>query len=329
MGYYDAYYHAATGKIYATMENYVVKCNATTGVRESSLMVCAPMFGPMRITGDSTMLYVSSYLDYSLNRDSVLPYPTSNKQIWNVDPSTLAASNVLMVDDRVQADMAGTLDNDYPHYGPTVMKVLNGYMYFVYITASGGWAMWRVSITNPAGDYEIDNGFSPSRQYQFPEQFDMATIGGTDYLWIPDAYGNSVWSGHVDPLGAFSVFTKDHGPALGANKTTACAYVPSKDRVYFVCGSDILIRYDYTLNVVDPLDLGTVITGGKPARIRLSPLDGKLYIPCQIEDTIIVWDTATESGIAKTGFDSPIDVVFTASKAFAVQSGITPLKEIT
>lgn len=329
MGYHDAYYHAANGKIYATLDNYVVKCNATTGAKEASAKVCAPSLGTMRITGDATTIYVSSRLDYSLNKTAGGTLPATSKQIFNVDPTTLVATNVLKVDDTIQTYFAGSVDVSYPHWGPGAMKVLNGYLYFVYVGANGGYAFCRVSLTNPTTDNEIVPGFQPGAAKQYAEGFDMASILGTDYFWIPSADTSQITYGNVVPAHPLTVFVTIHAPVVAGQYPTSCVYVPASGLVYGVCGTDTLFRYNSTTNILTALDLGTVITGGMPCRIRVSPLDGKLYIPCQIEDQIIVWDTSTETGIVKTGFDSPIDVVFTASKSFAVQSGVTPLKEIT
>lgn len=329
MGYYDAHYHAANGKIYATLENYIVRCNGTTGLKETSAKICSPCLGPMRITGDATTLYVSARLDYSRNKTSGVALPTTNKQIFNVDPTTLVASNVLKVDDTIQTYFGGTTDPSYPHWGPGAMKLLNGYMYFLYVGANGGYMLCRVSLTNPVADNEIVPAFQPGAAYQYGEGFDMASIAGTDYYWIPGADSSQLWYGNVVPAHPLTVFVNIHAPIVAGQYPTSCVYVPASGLVYGVCGSDIMFRYNSTTNVLTTLDLATVITGGKPARIRLSPLDGKLYIPCQIEDTIIIWDRTTETGMGKTGFNSPIDVVFTGAKTFAVQTGVMPLKEIT
>lgn len=328
MGYYDAHYHSANGKIYATLENYILKCNGTTGAIEASSQVCAPCLGPMRITGDASTLYVSARLDYSRNKTSGVTLPTTNKQIFNVDPTTLVATNVLKVDDAIQDYFGGNTDISYPHWGPCAMKLLNGYMYFVYVGANGGYMLCRVSLTNPTIDREIAPGFQPGAAYQYAEGFDMATIGGTDYYWIPGADSSQLWYGNIVPLNPFTVFVNIDAPVVAGQYPTSCVYVPSSGLVYGVCGTDTMFRYNSATTTLSTLDLGIVITGGAPARIRLSPLDGKLYIPCQIEDKIIVWDTSIEDGIAKVGFASPIDVVFTGSKAFAVQSGTVPLREI-
>ena len=85
----------------------------------------------------------------------------------------------------------------------------------------------------------------------------------------------------------------------------------------------------YTRWDMEVLITGSGITDIKPMRLRFRPSNGLLYIPCQDKDGIVVFDPVAESAVWKGGFDSPVDVVFTPTKAFAVQTGPIGLKEIT
>lgn len=333
MPLYEAVYIAApTDKIYGVMENHILKFNASTGAKEGSAVVAAPMLGPMRICTDGTSLYVSSWLDRTQNNHGgASPLPTNQKQIWTVNASTLAVTCPLNIDGLWQTYWNGDPDDSWAiTAGPGAMKVLNGYIYYAYNSLmDGGARLARMNVANRLDNEMVGSGGEAYGDYQYPEVFDMWSSLGVDYFAYPVANDSSIDYGYIDALYPATLFHRTHAPSTGAYAPTACVYVASKGAVYIVSGSDIMHRYNIGPATVTPLDLGSVVTGAMPTRLRLSPLDGLLYIPSQFLDQIIVWNTATESGIVKTGFDSPIDVVFTATKAFAVQTGIMSLKEIT
>ncbi len=77
---------------------------------------------------------------------------------------------------------------------------------------------------------------------------------------------------------------------------------------------------------VSTIDLGN--DNFRPLHARYNSVDELLYIPGGKSDSVAVLDPADDSLSIVTGFDSPLDVVFTDSKAFAVQSGLVGLKEI-
>lgn len=63
-----------------------------------------------------------------------------------------------------------------------------------------------------------------------------------------------------------------------------------------------------------------------------NPYYGKVLIPAWKDDTVLVWDSATDlvgNMVVKSGFTAPIDVVYTPTKAFAVQNSPVGLLEIT
>lgn len=63
--------------------------------------------------------------------------------------------------------------------------------------------------------------------------------------------------------------------------------------------------------------------------IRYNPINGLIYAPDVQNNLINVINPVDDSIVQKTGsFDSPFDVVFTPTKTFAVQLGLTGLKEV-
>lgn len=322
MPFHEAVYLASTDKVYAVMENYIVKCNSSTGLMEATAKICAPCYGPMRISGAASTLYVASHNDYSLN--TWFNLRSSNKQIWNVDATTLGVTNFCLLDETLQANLwaGNSIPYNYFSWGPTCMVVSGGYMYFVDTQDGGGMQMMRVNLTNQAdNDYTTFNG--PQHPYQNPEIF---YINGLD-TFHADANQLEVEHWTIDNA-LPNPWVVDAGSDCAPEYPVATVYVPSVGKAYSVAGTESLWRHDAYPGVATQLLLGPVSANVAPMRLRLSPLDGKLYIPCQNQDVVIVWDTATETGIEKTGFDSPVDIVFTGTKSWAVQTGINGLKEI-
>lgn len=62
--------------------------------------------------------------------------------------------------------------------------------------------------------------------------------------------------------------------------------------------------------------------------VRYNPFNGLVYAPDVNNNSVNVINPADDSVTVKTGFDSPLDMVFTPTKIFAVQSGRTALKEV-
>lgn len=313
MPLHEAIYLASADKIYGVSENYVMRFNPDTGVKEAEAKVCAPCYGPMRITGSGTDILVSSQRDYSLNTSTDLP---SNRRIWNIDPTTLAATDVLGVDIQSRAVFGGFLPYELPHIGPHSVRIHGGYAYYQF-TYPNKTYYHRVKLDGTDYSYYLTYLFDD----KLPEVFDI----GDSKLWIPDPYEQEaeVWT--TTPWGG------DSYCGSTGQRPVGIAYSSSNGKTYGVTGGQYLVRYDsYTApRSSTNLNLWAVYADVRPMRIRESPLDGNLYIPCQNEDVVIVWDTGSENGTYVEGFASPIDVVFTDTKAWAVQSSGVSLLEIT
>lgn len=75
--------------------------------------------------------------------------------------------------------------------------------------------------------------------------------------------------------------------------------------------------------------IDTGLTGALPFNIRYRSSNDRIYVPTWEDNSVVIIDPSSDTvETIKTGFDSPFDVVFTASKAFAVQHGSEGLKEI-
>lgn len=319
----DACYLSGTDKIYGVTSNYIIKFNATTGLSEASARVCAPMYGPMRIAGSGSDLFVASLHDYTTNKFND---GADNKQIWTINPTTLAATDVLGYNSKLLTWLF-----QWPYgtqfVGPGFIKIYGGNLY-ISQNSYTQCKLTRINIANPA-DYQFPVGaFLVTHNNWNPEQFDITNTGGDDLLYVcdPEQKEAEEWN-----LGAGSWNYNGFSDA-NPEYPNACVYVPSQGKAYGVCGTETMLRFDaYAGAPATQLNLGLVQANVKPCRIRLGP-DGKLYIPCQQQDVVIVWNPLTDNAgdaVLKTGFDSPIDVVFTGSKIWAVQSGLRSLQEIT
>ena len=304
MPIHEAVYLSSTDKIYGVSENYVQMFNASSGAKEDDAKVCAPCYGPMRITGSGSTLLVSSQRDYSVNTSTDT---ASNRRIWNIDPATLAASDVLGVDIQSRIVFGGTLPYELFAIGPHCVRIHDGYAYYQF-TYPNKVYYHRIKLDGTDYSYYLTYLFND----KLTELFDI----GDDKLWIADPYEQEaeVWT--TTPWGG------DNYCGSTGYRPVAIAYDTGNNKPYAVTGGQYLVRYDSfsAPRSSTPLNLWAVYADVAPMRIRLSPLDGKLYIPCQNKDVIIVWDTGSETGTYVEGFASPIDVVFTASKRFAVQS---------
>lgn len=313
----DAFYLASTDKIYGVMSNYILKFNASTGAKEDSARICAPMHGPMRIVGIGGTLYVASQFDLT---DTDFG-GSSNRTIWSVDATTLAVTNVL----GVNAKRIGVTGNEPIFAGPNVMFAAGNLLYFQWSYASG------------LADYNYINVVSPGT-------YVINQSNGTSNNWSPETLA---WDGDSDPVngrihacdpaqneGEIYRLNITVGAYQGKSKTVpdspvAVAYASNVGLAYSVCGNESLYSHSgYSIPGVAATlhNLITIAPNCAPTRIRY--INGLLYIPCQKTDIVIVWNPISDTGIVKSGFDSPIDVIWTGTKLWAVQTSIQSFKEI-
>ncbi len=302
----DACYVASVDKIFGVVGPYVCKYNATTGAREGFVRVASPLYGEMRLCyhAANSTLYVATWNEPNEQYFAPLTWP--ERDVFPVSTSLVVGAALGL----------GTIYNTQPAY--------NGFRWigsagsYLYISVGGdGFAPVRVNPTNitdrnsgttSAGFAAEHLGISPT---QIVNPLSFFTSQGRFAPILFNLVGD--WT-------AFNV-----APYL----PIAAEYCAQNSKFYMVCGDTNLLR----INVLSPinftaLNLGPVEATANPCRIRYRTSDQKLYLPCMTANTVIVWDPASETGIAKTGFENPVDVVFTGSKAWAVQNAPIGLKEI-
>lgn len=315
----------AVGKIFGMMGPYVVQFNATTGAKEAIARVIAPIIGPCRICYHSPTgkLYVSCWFDPAWD-DQINDLGSPNCDIFPVDPATLAVAPAI----GIEAAFPGTSMS--PHdglMGPWFVMSNGNYLYFSYRQQGAGGKLFRINPSNladkaSATDWRWLNWNAHS--------FD---INGATLYW-PDP-NRDIWWGNAD----FSGLADNPLPVFTTTETPVALVVTAPNFASAVCGNQWML----SANMAGPsytainLEDGSVVTGAvanvRPFRIRY--FNSLLYIAVQNQDGVIIYNPtgnapgAPTPGIFKSGFDGPVDCVWTGSKAFAVQSGPVGLKEIT
>lgn len=318
----DAVFCPLTSKIYGTMGPYVLKCNASTGARESALRVTSPAYGDCRITYNSStaLLYVSVW--NQPNHQWFSPTTQASRDIFPVDPTLMTVGAGLAI-----YAWQGTDFSQDAFEGPRWVGSLGAFLYYVWKNSSGASIFSRI---NPAVPTTHSTGTSCLR---FNE--DQVACDGTDF-YLPQPAGLAIRK----YLGSNA--SLDSSCSVSPYHPVGIEWCASTSRLYVVCGDNNLLRIDsFTIPTVTPINLdnGAIISGtlgnSDPVRIRYRIGDHKLYIPCMTAQGVIVYDPAVATGILKTGFENPVDVVFTdvtdgvPVKAFAVQNSVIGLKEIT
>ena len=354
MPFDSATYCDVTNKIYASMGPYVVQCNATTGAREAIVKVASPFLGPTRLIyyQPNGLLYLSLMVDPAGFDPVGLVAPGD---IWPIDPVTLLVAPKVNLSSVVFPGQLTSINGFAA--GPRALMVQSigvGFLYFVWQhapSANSFWQLYGFDPGNPATSGVTDS--HASGLFWTEEQF---CCDGT-FIYFGDPDAQIMGAIPINFSGYFgSWFQCDFNQAplnmaadLNRQRPVACEIaIDGINRAFLVCGNQYLLNPFHTsawggppgdsdFNMYD-LSNGAVVTGAiagiQPFRLRYrkSGGDHKIYIPCQNKDCVIVFNPATNTGVVKTGFDSPIDVVFTDTifpgKAFAVQSGPTGLKEI-
>lgn len=319
----SAVYVASVDKIFGCAGAYVHKCNASTGARESSVRVTAPMMGTASITYHAANgnLYWGGWFDPSWV-DETNFFPSIRANLFPINPTTMAVG---VAADIYTAFPALQVQSRQGMNGPMAILSLGGYIHFAYRHQGGGGQMYRVNPSNLA-----QFNTSASAVWTNWNAFQISTDGTNIYHPYPDlrAYKSSA-----------DYTTVERCNISGGNDRTPVAVEWAGADVYAVCGNGNLIKVTGFAvggpgTFDGPFNLETVQANVKPFKLRYcqeaaNPHFGKILIPCQAQDVVIVWNPATDTGSLETGFDGPCDIVYTPTKTFAVQSGPTGLLEIT
>lgn len=312
---HTAIYVPSTDKILGTCLNYIIEFNASTGAYIRSVKTIAPMLGPMYLGFVGGVPHVSCHNDPSHQN----PYPPGNNpslEIFRVNTTTLLTG--VGVGLAANFYCGQTLQRGH---GPYQFFDIGDRVYFLWPYQARVLVAYMDVFTFAQDSYVAATGWC--------EQ--MCTDG--TYIYAGNPYYPEMDRYDVDLNPPDSSSTETGGVDYWP---TATEWVPTLGKPHAVGGTKWMIRVDdWNTQTNTYIDLeaalaagGSVITGIKPIRLRYRSLDQKLYIPEQNQDGVIVFNPADLSAVWKSGFESPVDIVFTPTRAFAVQSSGVGLKEI-
>ncbi len=311
----DACYCSSNGKIYGVVGPYVCQYDGITGAREDFVRVTSPVMGDLRICYHAATDTLYAACIWQTNQQTNDPTgPFLKRNIFPV-------STALVVGARL--DLDSIYQNAPPYGGFQWIGSNSNYLYVV--CPGGGWtgtpsqyAILKFDPTNTADNASSSQTrFRPEHCAFSPTQFAIpnpSALANNSQVVVYDLNLNLVNEVYVLP-----------------NTPCAVEYAPPTSKFYAVCGTTSLLRVDTVTpgdGTFSTLNLGTLEATADPYRIRYWSGTGRLYLPCPTSNSVIVWNPNTESGEVKTGFDNPVDVVFTASKAWAVQNAPIGLREI-
>lgn len=323
----NAIYVSSKDKIYGSMGPCIGVFDAT-GKEESFTRVLDTAERPTFICWHGSSLYISAW-DIPVGKANDEQMTT--RDIFPVDPDTLALGTGLFLCENAKMSWSAYQVGFYN--GPGYLRSIGTNILFVWYGESAT-TFGRIDPSNPAAF--IGNSLAdPSDVGLTMPDFHYEIFGfdGT-YAYMAWPYGPDIakidtTATKMNPTSYCGITPGDTGIVT----PFSAEYCALNGLVYAVCGNQYLVRVnsfgasDYTT-----FNLDLVSSNCAPFRLRYNTYDGKLYIPCQNRNVVIVWNPALDtvgSAVVKTGFDGPLDVVFTPTKSFAVQSGVVSLKEIT
>ncbi len=310
----DACYVASVDKIFGVVGPYVCKYNATTGAREGFVRVASPLYGEIRICyhAANDTIYASCWNEpneqwYSFGGPFLPTYPC--RDVFPISTALVAGSGL-----NLKSIYTGV---EPPYYGFRWIASSGSYLY---ISVGGqGFGPVRINPTllTDRNAQTVSAGFAVEQCGMSPTQFvNPLAFFTNSFRYSPILFNlNSDWSS---------------GISVSPYNPIAAEYCAQNAKFYMVCGDTNLLR----INVLSPinftaLNLGPVEATANPCRIRYRALDQKLYLPCMSAGVVIVWDPASETGIAKSGFENVVDICLSPTKAWAVMNAPIGLKEIT
>jgi hypothetical protein len=322
MGLDAAIYVGSTvDKIFGVRGQWLFQFNSTTGALENSLRFAPNAAGLSSITAIGTKLYIST----SMNPNTDFSTYLDPGDIFVVDATTFTYNGRLNFDTVIGGSYRTV------GFGPLTT---NGTVLQVVLTQAGS---GRDTLLKKIISVDPSNlpGFSVGADTGCFT--DISYDSTQSLVWMPDSYDLAIY--------AFNAVVSNYNYGAGlATGPTGITYNLAQNKVYAVQGNKTL----FVTNAAAALPLtgsstlvvttvDTTRATATPARIKSvnglagNPYNGLLLIPCWSDDTVLVWDPATDlvaDMVVKTGFTAPFDIVNTPTKSFAVQTGTAGLKEI-
>lgn len=306
---HHATYDSAEDAIYGVRGGYVFKFNSFSGQATSAYSrFAAPCMGDTCIAYNSVtgMLYASSWSDPGGGDN--LAYPTA-QLIYEINPLTLAVTATWNL-----KTLSPFSNLTGPYCGPHEIVCESGLIY--------GWFHDLGTTATQGHMFSLNPGSSAfvvgSTYFSIGPINSLAFNGGK--IWATASDDNTFFTANTVTL------VNDPEVALGAAAFGICADPVSGNTYYTTRTATIKV---VNASSVVLADIALTSPTPRPIRIRYNPNTLMIYVPSSLDNTVTVIDPLTNTIAAvKTGFDSPFDMVFTPSKVFAVQHGLSGLKEV-
>lgn len=317
----SAVYEPGRDKIYAVRGGYLFVFDSD-GVLEDSARVMAPEGWDTYISYDTTTDHLWMVMRESFGSTDENSFPI--KWLLKINPDTLAVTRYSF---RAGAGGDGVVTNGDNWFssqlGPKGIICRAGKAFLL--------------CFNEATQGQVSQVMGVDLTTNPPSETTSNLINLADGAW-GDMWleGTDVWVSSND--GSNGVFGFDAVTELdltdflqldGNNdRPYSVTRVPSGGALYVAQATQILLKGvpDAGGGTRSTVDLGR--PNATPFHIKYASFNQRIYIPLYKDDTVAVLNPADDSFVIKTGFDTPVDVVFTDSKAFAVQHGSLGLKEI-
>jgi len=331
MGMDQAVYHPTRGTVFGVRGAYLFEFRAGS----DTLLANRKRFRPIGFSDSSIAydpitdrLFVSCWNDpggeFFDNSNNVVDNPY--RVVYEINPSTLAVESSFD-----PWSVFGIGFNIGPYFGPHQIVVSGGLVYGFYYTVPsfprGNPFSW-----NPGSNVSVDGSILAN----FGSWIDFVVDETNGFLYFTS-------SGNLS-----RVFPVDKGTLaydFGVNpdcrlpsslNPVGIAQYPTTGTLYVTTRTNQLARVStpITANATAPLGYITLPgTAPNPWRVRYNPFDGKIYVPCYGENTVVVVDPVTDTVVAtKTGggtpYDLPFDVVFTPTEVYVVQHGINGFRKL-
>lgn len=316
----SAVYDSVRDVIWGTgTPGHILKFNSDTGDLISTTFVFGPDWGndaTIAYCPETDRLYTSSRISYSAN-------PTNDYKLYEIHPDTLVITNSINL---------GAID-DWDGNGGGIQRLYsaNGFLYGIaYDVVSDDTDFFVIDPTTvfpnaPSGSYWTRNLSTVGTfgDAAFENRLDPIFVTSYNFDWGSDSSVNArfaattVGGGFLGFLDLLAVDVPVYGICYcNWNQyyynTKATRYVGRHKRD---CAGETII------------DLGR--PNADPYNIRFNDYNNYIYVPCWSDNTVAIISPSDDSVVIVTGFDSPYDVVFTPTKAFAVQHSRQGLKVIT
>ena len=321
----QAIYMSGIDKIIGVRGRWLYKFNSSTGELEDSSQWCTSANGVATIAAIGSDLYVAG-LATSIRRVGPTPYESDATEVVKFNASTMAIDSVI-------SDIADNIGFNYSSASiPGFRNMIAVGSYLFFWSANG---LWVVDPTNVVATIAQPGGTFSNISFS-----DTIYNSGLALMGFCEQKNHSITWYDASDLSTASYSTEGYNDP-NPSDSSAFAMVGTTISEANSCGYSVegrgnIIKHDlsaFLTTLVPTRRISILDTDATPVRIKCSPIDGKIYVPCGRTNTVYAFDPVAYAsdetpGTPFSGFDDPIDVVFTATKAFAVQNGRIGLKEI-